>query len=141
MAPSKKAPTVAADMPRRPEPVAPFKAHKHGVRAHGKVSKVGETYGSTKHVEVVIRHGGGDKKDPFPHDGHETRVTMPAHLAKRFPHGKQVSVHVMPRNSAGSPAEPAGPRVDADDAEGLSRAATGSGAIGRAYAKAAKKAK
>lgn len=115
----KSAPSIAA-ADKRPDPVAPFKAHKHGVRAHGTVSRVGEAHRTSKHVQVTIRHG-APKKDgeytPFD-EGHETQVTMPAHLAKRFPHGKKVTVHVTPAG-AGSPGTPA---VDAADDAGESEA-------------------
>lgn len=113
--------SVAPAMDKRPEPIAPFKAHKHGVKATGHVSKVGESYGTSKHVNVTIRHGAPKKDGEYGMDGgHETQVTMPAHLAKRFPHGKKVAVHVMPHGAG--VAEPAGPGVDADDEEGESAA-------------------
>lgn len=140
---SKTAVSPGAD--KRQAPVAPFKAHKHGVRAHGTVSKVGETYGTSKHVNVTIRHGGPKKDGKYSmmDDGHETQVTMPAHLAKRFPHGKKVTVHVMPHR-AGGVSEPAGPGVDADDEEGMSAAsedARGASKPGDLIRSAAKKGK
>lgn len=138
MAATKAAPGAAAPtIEKRPEPVAPFKAHKHGVRAHGTVSRVGESHRTSKHVQVTIRHSGPKKENEF-HDfdgGHETQITMPAHLAKRFPHGKAVTVHVMPRGGASDPAEPKGPEVDADDARGESNAGAvaPTGPISRAF--------
>lgn len=111
--------TAAPAMDKRPEPVAPFKAHKHGVRAHGTVSRIGEAYRTSKHVQVTIRHGKPKKDGEYSplDDGHETQVTMPAHLAKRFPHGKKVSVHVFPRGSTGM-GSGKGPQEDIGDSEG-----------------------
>jgi hypothetical protein len=109
MAPKKTVaakPTSGEAIPdRRPQPVAPFKAHAHGVRATGTVSAVGESHRTSKHVRVTVRHG-GPKKDGEYNDfdgGHETTIVLPAHLAKRFPHGKQVSVVVAPKGTRGGP--------------------------------------
>ncbi len=103
-APAKPAPGGAIS-DRRPQPVAPFKAHAHGVRATGTVSSVGESHRTSKHVRVSIRHG-APKKDGEYNDfdgGHETTITLPAHLAKRFPHGKQVSIVVAPKGTRAGP--------------------------------------
>lgn len=102
------APAPDVDLPAS----APFTAHQHGVRAHGTVSHVGESYGTPKHVLVTVKHAGG----------HETTLTLPAHLAKRFPHGKPVGIHVMPRAAGTGVREPKAPAVDVDDEAGLSAA-------------------
>lgn len=129
---TKSAPDAAKSIDhKRPDPVAPFKAHAHGVRATGTVSNVGETHRTSKHVRVTIRHTGPKKEGEY-HEfdsGHETQVTMPAHLAKRFPHGKKVTMHVMPHGAKGAP-----PEDQADDA-----GESNESPIRAAFAKSAKK--
>lgn len=90
---------------------APFKAHgKHSVRGHGKVSGV-EVHRDGKTATVTVRHEA--PKKPAPKKGgvfgmeisdaypQETRATMPAEHAKRFPAGSPVAVHIGPASEVG----------------------------------------
>lgn len=97
-----KAPASASiDVPKARLPVAPFKAHKGGVRATGTVSEVRKHPSGGGSVRVTIRHTSDKKPGEYePYDGgQETSVHMPSHLAKRFPFGKKVAVHVMPHGA------------------------------------------
>lgn len=143
-----KAPASASidAMPKEKPPVAPFKAHKGGVRASGTVSAVKKHHMGGGHVQVTIRHSPEKKPGEFePYDGgHETSVTMPGHLAKRFPFGKKVAVHVMPHGAMSAGGGALG--IDNDDEEGESAASQDNQEadesetpIAKAYKKAGKK--
>jgi len=134
-------------MPKEKPPVAPFKAHKGGVRATGTVSEVSKHPRGGSHVRVTIRHTPEKKANEFePYDaGHETSVTMPGHLAKRFPFGKKVAVHVMPHGAMGAGG---GQELDEEDDEGESAGAQDNEGvdeeetpISKAYKKAGKNGK
>lgn len=98
-------------MAGKSERYAPYKAHgKHSAKATGMVSGI-DVHRDGKTATVTVRHEPPKPKKPsqggvfgleagqeYPQ---ESRHTMPASIAKRFPAGTPVSVHVGPDDEIG----------------------------------------